>query len=491
MNCTKCGKEIPDGENTLCEECQKKELEEKEVKEETKPAEEKVTENSIVEDKNEKTSEKKAETKKNNNESNNLKIAVAIIAVIVVLAIALICYFVFGSKNKVGNTIGNIRNYGYAARQGGWIYYVSPNEGSTQSGIFKVKPNGSGKKELYMGNEDILSINAVGNYIYFIAVSSEVYNEGDELDNKIYRMKTDGTDLQVINDNEFNDNCYEIYVIKNNIYYIGTDANIYKMKLDGSDKEMVSENGTGYLGINEKYIIYNAQASEGDTDYVTYIMNLDGSNPRPILEGKRLYSINLDGNYVYYTNEDKSICKTKIDSNEEIILSNDTAYNLNLEGKYLYFLNYADLEKEDYTVCIYRLKKDGSMKEPEKIRDLEQYSAFINLVNNWILYMDGNETSGFINLVKVNGKKEVQLYYLNYEEYYENFNDATVDPDVPQDNTEVETPDNTSVPESNTTNTVTNATANTVENTTNTVETTNTANVTNTASNTVANTANS
>ena len=28
MNCTKCGKEIPDGESKLCEECQMKLLEE-------------------------------------------------------------------------------------------------------------------------------------------------------------------------------------------------------------------------------------------------------------------------------------------------------------------------------------------------------------------------------------------------------------------------------------------------------------------------------
>lgn len=28
MNCTKCGKEIPEGENQICDECQKKILEE-------------------------------------------------------------------------------------------------------------------------------------------------------------------------------------------------------------------------------------------------------------------------------------------------------------------------------------------------------------------------------------------------------------------------------------------------------------------------------
>ena len=497
MNCTKCGKEIPDGENTLCEDCQKKELEEKEVKTEMVENAEKDSVQEVKEEKKDHKKEKKTENKnevKKDDQSKNIKIAGAIIAVIIVLAIILIGFFVIAGKNKVGNTIGNIRNYGYAVRQGGWIYYLSPNEGSTQSGIFKVKPNGSGKKELYMGSMDILSMNVVGKYIYFIGISSEAYSEEDTLDNKIYRMKTDGSDLTVINDNEFNDNCYEIYVINNSIYYIGVDANIYKMKLDGSNKEMVAENGTGYLGISDKYIVYNKTLDDNPDGYVTYIMNLDGSNARPIIEGKRLYSINIDGKYIYYTNEEKVVYRTKIDSNQEELITEKTAYNLNLEGKYLYFLNYADIENEDYTVCIYRIKTDGSMKEPENIKQLEQYSSFINLVDGWVLYMDGNDTSAFINMTKVDGKKEVQLYYLNYEEYYENFNEP-VNPDLPQDGEDVEPPsDNTGTETPDTsTNIVGNATtpevSNTASNTAVPENTNSVANTTNTAEN-VSNTTN-
>ena len=119
------------------------------------------------------------------------------------------------------------------------------------------------------------------------------------MDNKIYRMKTNGDKLTVINDNEFNNDCYEIYVIDNYVYYIGTDNNIYKMKSDGSNRTLVAENGTGYLGITDKYIIYNV-LPDGSEDYTTYIMNLDGTNPRPIIEGERFYSVNIDGNYIIF-----------------------------------------------------------------------------------------------------------------------------------------------------------------------------------------------
>ena len=134
------------------------------------------------------------------------------------------------------------------------------------------------------------------------------------------------------------------------------------------------------------------------------------------------------------------------------------------------------------------------MKEPENIKQLEQYSSFINLVDGWILYMDGNDTSAFINMTKVDGKKEVQLYYLNYEEYYENFNEP-VNPDLPQDGEDVEPPsDNTGTETPDTsTNTVGNATTPEVSNTASNAavpENTNSvANTTNTAEN-VSNTTN-
>ena len=100
-------------------------------------------------------------------------------------------------------------------------------------------------------------------------------------------------------------------------------------------------------------------------------MNLDGTNPRPIIEGERFYSVNIDGNYIYYTNIDKQICKTKIDSGTSEVMLDTTAYNMNLYKGYIYFLNYKDLENEDYTVCLYRIKADGSEQTATNIKELD------------------------------------------------------------------------------------------------------------------------
>ncbi len=414
MNCIKCGKELTDGRRKICKECAEEEKKAKEEMKAQKAEEKREKEN--AKRTGEKTSNKKEKVKEEPKKEANKSI-IAIVAVIVVLVLCLVIGWLM-SRNGVGNTIGNIRNYGYATISGNYIYYLAPNEDSTAVGIFKVKKDGTGEpKQLFMEDMDIVSINVYNGYVYFIGIGSEAHSEEDQVDNKIYRMKTNGDNLTVINDNEFNNDCYEIYVVNGYVYYIGTDNNIYKMALNGSNRTLVSDKATGYLGITDKYIIYNDQPSE-DADYTTYIMNLDGTNQRPIIDGERLYSVNIAGDYVYYTNIDKQICKTKIGSGEQEVLLDTTAYNMNLYGDYIYFLNYKDLENEDYTVCLYRIKIDGSEKEATSIKELDTYSSFINIIGNWVIYMDSNETEGFINLVKTDGSDVVCLYLLDYEDYY-------------------------------------------------------------------------
>lgn len=420
MNCTKCGKELSDGRRKICKECAEQEKKEKEELKAKKAAEKKAKEETKKENKKIEVTPKEEEAVKEEKKCACCKLNKKGIVIAVVIALIVIVVLMFGllSKNGVGNTIGNIRNYGYATIDGNYIYYLAPNDDSSAVGIFKIKKDASGEgKELFMEDMDVVSINVSNGYVYFIGVSPDAFSETDELDNKIYKMKTNGSNLTVINDNEFNNDCYEIYVVNDSIYYIGTDNKIYKMDLNGGNRTAVADNKTGYLGITEKYIIYNEEIGEAE-DYTTYIMNLDGTNQRPIIEGQRLYSVNISGDYVYYTNVEKKICKTKIDSGESEVLLDTTAYNMNLYGDYIYFLNYKDLEKEDYTVCLYRIKADGSEKEATSIKELDTYSSFINVIGDWVIYMDSNDTEGFINLVKVDGSDEKCVYLLNYEEYY-------------------------------------------------------------------------
>ena len=79
-----------------------------------------------------------------------------------------ICFIKFNKAlYKAGNTIGNIRNYGYMAENGGWIYFVAPDENGEKMCIYKTQKNGK-NKEIILGEEwDILGLNVYKNKIYF------------------------------------------------------------------------------------------------------------------------------------------------------------------------------------------------------------------------------------------------------------------------------------------------------------------------------------
>lgn len=378
----------------------------------------------------------KSMNKENSSPNKIKKIINMCVFVIILIMLIFIISALFGNDkhNILGNTIGNVINYGYTAIQGDWIYFIYPNEQNSKIGIYKIKTNGKEKQKVIMENiDDIVSINVYKDYIYFIGTLSGEYSANDTVDNKIYRVKTDGTDLEVINDNFFNNSCREIYVVNDLIYYIGLDANIYTMNLDGTDKKMFFENGAGYLGVTDKYIIYNVNENkttaeneseniEGTEDseeieYVTYIMNLDGSNSRPILEGQRLYSVNIEDDYIYFTNDDKKICRTKLDSNKTEIVINTEAYNLNICDGYGYYLTYSSEEQD--ALAIYRVNLEGALRSAQKITDLNAYTMFINVVGEYVSYMDRGENNAFINLVKNDASESIQLYTIDYEEYYE------------------------------------------------------------------------
>ena len=412
MFCAKCGKEMPDGERKVCEECEKS-----------------VVDAIVAEEKEEKTS-KRAKWEFVNKEVKNGFMKKIIMCVITIFCVALVIILMSNlfDSSDISNTIGNIRNYGYASEDGGWIYFLSPNEENSKVGIFKVKNNGKDKQQIYMSEvgTDIVSINAYKGYIYFIGSVDVTNNTNDVSDNKIYRMKTDGTALEVLNDNELNNACYEIYVVNDEIYYIGVNSEICKMDLNGSNKTVIANNGTGYIGITEEYIIYNDLASETGIEYVTYIMNLDGTDAKPIIEGKRLYSVSIEGKYIYYSDSNKRLYRTEIGSNkEELLYDNIEVYNLNTNDGYAYYLDYLDTDDGNRTVCLFRVKLDGSTKNPEKLKEMESYSSFVNVVGKWVMYMDSTDEVGLISLINKNGKgDEVELYRLDYEKIYGELDEA-------------------------------------------------------------------
>lgn len=241
MKCTKCGKEIEDGESKICEECKVN-----------------LLTNLESESEESKESSKKFKVKKEKTKSSNKFKKILIICVIIIALILLliginyktnfITKYILG-HNVVGITVGNnSNNFGYANVQKDWIYYMSLSEDSMEISINKIKTDGTEKTVLAQKDWEVYSINVVGNYLYFVAFEPTTDENGttsEYKNNKIYRMTTDGKELTVINDNDFSDECISIYVIKDKVFYIGSDYNIYTMDTNGENKTKINENQTG------------------------------------------------------------------------------------------------------------------------------------------------------------------------------------------------------------------------------------------------------
>lgn len=341
------------------------------------------------------------------------------ICVIVIAVIALVCFAGFkflGNKNKVGVTIGNnYNNYGYVNKQGKWIYYMSLSNDATMIDICRIDDKGKNKEVLVEKDWEIYSINVYDNYLYFIAFE-EVTDDSMYQNNKIYKMSLDGSELRVINDNHFSDDCKIIYVSNDRVYYIGENYNIYSMDLEGGDRTLIRDNETGYVGVTDKYIFYNdyPENPESETDFVTYRADLDGSNYK-IINGERLYNLNVVGDEIYYVNgENSEIHKIDVNGENDALVYKSPAYNMNVIGDYIYYLNYKNenADSEDETVCIHKVKTDGT--DHQIICEMENYSSFIGLAGDWVYYTDHDDNNYYINLIKNDGSEEVELFNYSY-----------------------------------------------------------------------------
>ena len=412
MKCVKCGKKIQKSISKLCPECQKKLL--KELKaEENKPKTVKLDDGKF---------------------SLGEKIFAIVCAIVIIVSLTVTSYTLIKrrievNKNsitndnllgkKIGNTIGNIRSYGYCAKEDDWIYYYAANEDFSKNRICRTKGNGASKSIIFEeSNMEIYSLNAINGYIYFIGILAEPYSSNDEIDNKIYRMKNDGSNLEVINDNNFNDYSQCIYVIDDKIYFIGLDYNIYNMNLDGTDAKLVCETDSGFLGITDKYIIYDYAKDESKA---TYIANLDGSNPRPIIKDKKLSFINVENDYIYYLNDDNNIYRTQIDSGVTECLLASEAYFLNVYNNYAYYFGYTNSDAT--TVALYRIAVNAEIPTPEILKTLSKTSYYLDIVGEYANFLDANDERVTLNLFKLDGSLDnLELFIYNNEDVRKYYN---------------------------------------------------------------------
>lgn len=258
-------------------------------------------------------------------------------------------------SNFFGNTNANLANGGLAAIQGDWIYYC------TSEGLFKVNVDGTGEQLLFSDtteNNCIYHINVVGGWVYYEnfigGIRSQYRIKTDGTEHQLigdgrqthvigdtlywfsrpigYRMNADGTDLQIIFQESVSSD-YTVNIFEDWIYFCieGYDGKygIYKIRTDGTEKTFLYSGRTDYLIVDDDFVYF-----EGYRDYYLYRMKLDGSELELVFDDLLEWSFNISDGWIYYCNQDDfCMCRVRTDGTEKQKICSDWADDMCVVGE--------------------------------------------------------------------------------------------------------------------------------------------------------------
>jgi len=212
---------------------------------------------------------------------------------------------------------------------GDWIYYAHSMY-TGEAGIYRVRIDGMERETLVTGGDEYLSFNITDDYIF--------YSTGF-VRNKIFRVKTNGEEIQEIPVKDEFDNL----IVEGEWSYYRIGGGISKMNINT---------------LNDVTIIERTETADG---------RLTGWVGEFVTDGEWIY-------YRYFSrpsgtieSETVSIYKIKTDGTGNTLLSDDYGSRLNLSGDWLFY----HTSDENSSITWYMIRTDGTDK-----RQIVSYSNY-------------------------------------------------------------------------------------------------------------------
>lgn len=269
------------------------------------------------------------------------KVAVILGAILTIALIALITLNRNSANTFVTSKLSgeNIQS-GFVVSLGEYMYYSNPSDNNK---IYKIKADGTGKAKI--SDDSTNSLLLVNNRLYY-----SNYSDGC----KLYGINVDGTKRTEIT----KDGANYINASTSGIYYsnIKDGDKLYGIGFNGKGNIRLSDERVSYINVVDNYIIYR----NGSQEIVK--INSDGTGRAVIEEQKASFvKTNIDGN-IYYGNQSDncSIYSINQKGGSSTKVLKTTAYNAETLGQWIYFLNSESDNPNAYVSYIYRVKKDGT-----------------------------------------------------------------------------------------------------------------------------------
>lgn len=286
--------------------------------------------------------------------SNKIKIALALIVIFAVLIFLTLVtkiqeHIPDNPSGVVGNTAGNLNNFGLFCERGDTVYFANAYDNGS---LYSMNIDGSNLKKL--GVAKVLYINADDNFLYFYQpLTSGAGGEGLGFvlgSSGLHRSDHDGKKLKCITRGVF-----QVISLMDNHLYLqeaveGADTLLtYKLSRDGKAKEQISDFLMNPACCLDSKIYYNG--TKEDHNLYAYA---DGSSST-VLEGNMWFPVVSDG-YVYYIDLDTdfNLCRKSLSGGEKEILYDGRIESFNVGGGYVYFQT---VDKEAPSLC--RVRIDG------------------------------------------------------------------------------------------------------------------------------------
>jgi hypothetical protein len=283
------------------------------------------------------------------------------------------------SSTKLGNTNGNIANFGYRVKVPDGVVFANSRD---HLHIYYSKNDGSDIRKI--SSRSGVYLNAFEDWVYFMSLDD---------DYKMVRVHSDGSDESFVSANRI----YPyggMMIINGWIYYVNADDGnqIYKMSMDGAINERFIEGSAMRLNASDKGLVFILVKEDGNqlviSDYKTgevqilaqdvgqltlsvddwvyfnkasdqeklYRVKIDGSGEMKVND-LRVYALNENKGRLYFSDLDHNyrLSSAKPDGSDVQILSEDMSTDLLFFDGWLYYLNHSDSGRE------YRIK--GNEKE--------------------------------------------------------------------------------------------------------------------------------
>lgn len=222
--------------------------------------------------------------------------------------------------------------------------------------------------------------NSPENLIYrgsFAGYKDYVYYSIPKNEEKLYRMKIDGTDKQKIGDikSRF------INIISDRIFFVNSNDmdKIYVMDLEGKDSTIFLDESVLFLFIRGEWLYFIKEIEPQSL----YKIKVDKSFSTKILEDSKrtdkmldlpLYNITAD--YIYYVDSSNALCKVNFDGSGATVIAQDNTGPFTVIKNWIYYINHSDGNK------IYKVKTDGS----RRAKFVDENAISINASDGYIYF---------------------------------------------------------------------------------------------------------